>query len=1453
MGQGGNRFLGKMLDRLLAAIASGPALNCRPHSSRQRVDVAALERLGDIAPAQVLGGLLGPQRSARVVSRVKRPPAAYAQQREQSQPPGADGGADPAEQRWREAQDVLRRLRVIADDARNYEQDTGVWVLNVGYPLLSMARDSNGQQRGEGLPRRLLVPVAMMPVSLVVKGAPVDSVEVRCRGGGVDLVSANYALLAWLEQRTGRPGRELFADERGEEPWREICDCVRAVCEMIEIAVPETFAAAEPGEAPPLATAPRAEELDDEPRIIPAAVLGLFPSSREGLLRDMRAMAEGEPLTGVAPAFVRAGESLEKPVGGRASQQAAAPATKDGQRVFADERPVAPWDPFQREAVRLARQTGGLVIHGPPGTGKSQTLTNIIGDHLARGMRVLMVCDKRTALDVVANRLEHLGLAGLLAVVHDPQRDQRDLYRKVREELENLPQRRTDPSAEARLAMVDAELKTVHDELRQLRAAVMGKGNGRVSLHELIGQWLELIDDTGADASLEEASVEEVDGSAAALCEVFERGLAVEYSANPWRDAVGSDTAAFLARDMGEVRRALDALAEAGAAADRTADARIPPFETGGDVVEEASRRAALAEDLAAAHAHAEREVAQRWAQAEPAAVSAARATLESLEPITRVIRSSPLERELAAQAAASPPRQWMVEQQLRDLEAYLAIADKWHAPLHIGKRRAAAAALRQYGLPFDTAQARRLAAFLNGLRLRLVCQRGLTEAGESGFAAGLAADAAICRAVEENLAVVRALDRARWSRQMYALAARVVGDRSGGAADAIEGLRLSAGRARAIAQVEAAAERAGLFTDALLESLRGALRRGGTAGRTLAAMRQRADTIADVMRLHALVERLPQKMHGGVRRLLREGAAPEAALRAIRRAAICGEIRRRLRSERILQDADARRVERLLERYRDLERRKQALVRDAVLHLWVSRQKQRLLAGTGTRMNSLGTALRQRLLLRGERALRLRQVVNMGLKIEGGDPLFDMCPVWMASPEAVAQIFPRREMFDVVLFDEASQCRLEEALPVLTRARRVVVAGDPQQLPPTRFFETALATSDAETPEGEGDQQLFEWAQSEEEDLLRAALNLQIEQCYLNVHYRSRCEGLIDFSNRYFYESKLQPIPAHPSQRPAESPIRVYRPGGVYDRGVNEAEAEQVCAIVKDLLSRRNPPSIGVACFNVQQRDLIVEKLEEAADADEEFASRLEEARKRRGVNSFEGLFVKNLENVQGDERDHVIISTTYGPDENGRFYRRFGPLGAAGGGRRLNVLVTRAREQVHVVTSIPESEYRSLPPLPPDQAPAGGWLLLAYVKFAEETEAAFRAAAQAEQGGADAGGSAAAPAVRARQTAYPSAFVRALAGMLAGRWGLAADVYWGNDGFCIDVCVRDPQRSGKPWLGVVCDGARFDAADPVEWDVFSDAVHRRQGWRLHRIWTPEFFRDPDRALREIAEAARA
>src|SRR5439155_17985478 len=160
---------------------------------------------------------------------------------------------------------------------------------------------------------------------------------------------------------------------------------------------------------------------------------------------------------------------------------------------------------------------------------------------------------------------------------------------------------------------------------------------------------------------------------------------------------------------------------------------------------------------------------------------------------------------------------------------------------------------------------------------------------------------------------------------------------------------------------------------------------------------------------------------------------------------------------------------------------------------------------------------------------------------------------------------------------------RLEEALPVLLRGRRVLIAGDPKQLPFSRFFESAIASSDADEQEIEIDQQLFEVQQGEIEDLLGAALNVEIEQSYLDVHYRSRNADLIDFSNRNFYNSRLQSIPGHPSNRARFAPLTLYKCKGVYEKRSNPVEADQVCKIVQDLLRRSDPPTIGIACFNLQ------------------------------------------------------------------------------------------------------------------------------------------------------------------------------------------------------------------------------------------------------------------------------
>ncbi|MBC8107768.1 MAG: hypothetical protein H7Z14_14340 [Anaerolineae bacterium] len=274
---------------------------------------------------------------------------------------------------------------------------------------------------------------------------------------------------------------------------------------------------------------------------------------------------------------------------------------------------------------------------------------------------------------------------------------------------------------------------------------------------------------------------------------------------------------------------------------------------------------------------------------------------------------------------------------------------------------------------------------------------------------------------------------------------------------------------------------------------------------------------------------------------MIDHSVAPDEALAAMRRAVLSGEITRRLDASPQLQALDERNLRTAFDRYAQLDGHKKSLVRDSILHRWLGVQKERLLASTGSRLNTLGADVKRRFTMSGQRAMRLRRVIELGRSIDGGDPLFDLRPIWMASPETVAQLFARQPIFDVVIFDEASQCRLEEALPVLTRARRVVIAGDPQQLPPTRFFESAVVSTD-EDGELESGQQMFESQQAQTEDLLAAVLNLDVHEAYLDVHYRSRNSDLIAFSNEHFYHKRLQTIPGHPKHLAKYAPLTIDR-----------------------------------------------------------------------------------------------------------------------------------------------------------------------------------------------------------------------------------------------------------------------------------------------------------------------
>ena len=290
----------------------------------------------------------------------------------------------------------------------------------------------------------------------------------------------------------------------------------------------------------------------------------------------------------------------------------------------------------------------------------------------------------------------------------------------------------------------------------------------------------------------------------------------------------------------------------------------------------------------------------------------------------------------------------------------------------------------------------------------------------------------------------------------------------------------------------------------------------------------------------------------------------------------------------------------------------------------------------------------------------------------EAPEVMTSLAPCFMMSPLSVAQyLSPNQALFDVVIFDEASQITVWDAVGSIARGRQVIVTGDPKQMPPTNFF----ARSDND-PDGDID------AEGDLESILDEMLGAGIPTQTLNLHYRSRKESLIAFSNARYYDNELITFPA---PNVAERGVRLVRPDGFYARGKarhNEGEAKAIVAEVLRRLTHPEPAirklSIGVVTFNSEQQNLIENLLDEARSKQPE----IEWAFSRE--HTIEPVFVKNLETVQGDERDVILFSVTYGPDQSGHVTMNFGPLNREGGERRLNVAMTRARSEMLVFSTL-------------------------------------------------------------------------------------------------------------------------------------------------------------------------
>lgn len=408
--------------------------------------------------------------------------------------------------------------------------------------------------------------------------------------------------------------------------------------------------------------------------------------------------------------------------------------------------------------------------------------------------------------------------------------------------------------------------------------------------------------------------------------------------------------------------------------------------------------------------------------------------------------------------------------------------------------------------------------------------------------------------------------------------------------------------------------------------------------------------------------------------------------------------------------------------------------------------------------------------------------------------------PVFMMSPLAVSQYLPADMEFDVVIFDEASQVTPGDAINCIYRGRALILAGDDKQLPPTSFFERHTDDDDEDDTDVKDFQSVLELAKAS------GAFN----KLGLRWHYRSRHEDLIAFSNYKFYEGKLVTFPSAHTEGD-DVGVEFFHAHGMYRRGggaTNPVEATKVAERVIDHFTKHPDLTLGVVTFSVAQADAVQDAIDKALDGKPEL-DRFFDTNDRLG-----GFFIRALEQVQGDERDVIIFSVGYGPDEAGRISTNFGALNKDKGWRRLNVGITRARQRVEVVASM---YARDIPPSSNENVN----YFRDYLDYAEKGSQTL--AVPYSSTGLD------------PESPFEESVIAAIQG-----WGYTVEPQVGAAGFRIDIGVRHPAHAGMFAIGVECDGYQYHSAPAArDRDRLRDQILTGLGWTLHRIWGTAWYRD--------------
>ncbi|PSJ76764.1 hypothetical protein C7N43_12080 [Sphingobacteriales bacterium UPWRP_1] len=492
----------------------------------------------------------------------------------------------------------------------------------------------------------------------------------------------------------------------------------------------------------------------------------------------------------------------------------------------------------------------------------------------------------------------------------------------------------------------------------------------------------------------------------------------------------------------------------------------------------------------------------------------------------------------------------------------------------------------------------------------------------------------------------------------------------------------------------------------------------------------------------------------------------------------------------------------------------------------------------------------------KGQQRTPLRTIIHADFGL-----FTDFFPVLLVNPVVCSSILPLKQgLFDVVIFDEASQLRLEETYTALLRGKHKIVSGDTHQMPPSDYFDSGNAllldialpeTPDETTGEAAIPEETVVTDLLDKESLLAYAEDTGYSRSFLDFHYRSQHPHLIEFSNAAFYGSRLVNMPA---AKPYKA-IHLQEVNGAYDKNVNLPEVDAVMNILLNVIQPEatgpggNPvfPSVGVATFNIYQRNLLLETIQQQKLENETAAARLTALEEQ-------GLFVKNLENIQGDERDIMIISTTFGLKPDGRFLQNFGPINRAKGYKLLNVIITRARRQVYICTSIPQQYYSRYAAEMATSGNTGKAMLYAYLAYAKAADTGNEELRQnvlqllrqycTEQ-------TAAHPELYgAESNLFITQIARRIQNALPQYRVMP---FYKAGGFITDIAIF-PQTGTQPPVAIECDNsAAHHSPEAYLHDVYRQEQLQKLGFRFYRTYSVNWWLHAGQALHELTSFVTA